>query len=55
MPSVVVSTDSARRSAAHRQAVKVGGLVFVSGQWPFDPATDPDGFRFSIAVTAEAS
>lgn len=33
----VVSTDEAPRSAAYSQAVKAGGLVFVSGQGPFDP------------------
>jgi 2-iminobutanoate/2-iminopropanoate deaminase len=39
MPKVIVSTDSAPRSAVYSQAVKAGGLVFVSGQGPFHPAT----------------
>jgi 2-iminobutanoate/2-iminopropanoate deaminase len=39
MPKVVVSTDQAPRSAIYSQAVKAAGLVFVSGQGPFDPAT----------------
>ena len=39
MPKVVVSTDSAPRSAVYSQAVKAGGLVFVSGQGPLHPAT----------------
>jgi len=36
---VVVSTDNAPRSAVYSQAVKAGGLVFVSGQGPLHPAT----------------
>ena len=39
MPKVIVSTNNAPRSAAYSQAVKAGGLVFVSGQGPFHPAT----------------
>ena len=39
MPRVIVFTDNAPRSAAYSQAVKAGGLVFVSGQGPFHPAT----------------
>jgi 2-iminobutanoate/2-iminopropanoate deaminase len=39
MPKEIVSTDNAPRSAAYSQAVKAGGLVFVSGQGPFHPAT----------------
>jgi 2-iminobutanoate/2-iminopropanoate deaminase len=39
MPRVIVSTDKAPRAAAFSQAVKAGGLVFVSGQGPLDPAT----------------
>ena len=39
MPRVIVSTDRAPRSAVYSQAVKAGGLVFVSGQGPLDPAT----------------
>ena len=39
MPRVIVSTDKAPRSAVYSQAVKAGGLVFVSGQGPLDPAT----------------
>ena len=39
MPKVIVSTDEAPRSPVYSQAVKAGGLVFVSGQGPLDPAT----------------
>jgi 2-iminobutanoate/2-iminopropanoate deaminase len=39
MPRVIVSTDKAPRSAVYSQAVKAGGLIFVSGQGPLDPAT----------------
>jgi 2-iminobutanoate/2-iminopropanoate deaminase len=34
-----ISTDSAPKSSLYSQAVKAGGLVFVSGQSPFDPKT----------------
>jgi 2-iminobutanoate/2-iminopropanoate deaminase len=34
-----VSTDNAPRNPAYSQAVAAGGLVFVSGQGPFDPAS----------------
>src|SRR3954470_18754930 len=39
MAKVNVSTDAAPKSAAYSQAVKAGGLVFVSGQGPFDAKT----------------
>lgn len=39
MPRNTVSTASAPQSPAYSQAVKAGGLVFVSGQGPFDPGT----------------
>ena len=39
MSRVIVSTDEAPRSPVYSQAVKAGGLVFVSGQGPLDPAT----------------
>ncbi|MGE5236084.1 MAG: RidA family protein [Acidobacteriota bacterium] len=39
MPKVIVSSDNAPRSAIYSQAVKAAGLVFVSGQGPFDPTT----------------
>ena len=39
MTRQVVRTDNAPQNAAFAQAVKAGGLVFVSGQGPFDPAT----------------
>jgi 2-iminobutanoate/2-iminopropanoate deaminase len=36
----IVRTDQAPKSlAGYSQAVKAGGLVFVSGQGPFDPRT----------------
>jgi 2-iminobutanoate/2-iminopropanoate deaminase len=40
MAKVVIHTDDAPKSlAGYSQAVKAGGLVFVSGQGPFDPRT----------------
>jgi reactive intermediate/imine deaminase len=40
MPKEIVSTDAAPKGlAGYSQAVKANGLVFVSGQGPFDPAT----------------
>ena len=40
MAKLIVQTDRAPTSfAGYSQAVKAGGLVFVSGQGPFDPAT----------------
>jgi 2-iminobutanoate/2-iminopropanoate deaminase len=40
MAKLIVQTDHAPKSfAGYSQAVKAGGLVFVSGQGPFDPAT----------------
>ena len=39
MPRVIVSTDKAPRAAVYSQAVRAGGLVFVSGQGPLDPVT----------------
>lgn len=35
----VVTTDKAPKSPVYSQAVKAGGLVFVSGTAPADPAT----------------
>jgi 2-iminobutanoate/2-iminopropanoate deaminase len=38
MPKVIVHTNDAPKSlAGYSQAVKAAGLVFVSGQGPFDP------------------
>jgi 2-iminobutanoate/2-iminopropanoate deaminase len=39
MAKIIVTTDNAPKSAAYSQAVKAGGLVFVSGQGPFDAKT----------------
>jgi|SRR6185369_16765612 len=39
MTKKIINTDRAPKSAAYSQAVKSGGLIFVSGQGPFDPAT----------------
>ena len=40
MAKVIVRTDHAPKPfAGYSQAVKAGGLVFVSGQGPFDPVT----------------
>ena len=40
MPRQIIHTDKAPKApAAYSQAVNAGGLVFVSGQGPFDPTT----------------
>jgi len=40
MTKEIIYTDEAPKSlAGYSQAVKAGGLVFVSGQGPFDPQT----------------
>jgi 2-iminobutanoate/2-iminopropanoate deaminase len=39
MPREVVSTPKAPSSPIYSQAVKAGGLIFVSGTAPADPAT----------------
>jgi 2-iminobutanoate/2-iminopropanoate deaminase len=39
MAQTIVTTNQAPKSAAYSQAVKAAGLVFVSGQGPFDPET----------------
>ncbi len=40
MPKLVIHTDQAPKSlAGYSQAIKAGGLIFVSGQGPFDPTT----------------
>lgn len=39
MPKEIVRTDQAPKSPSYSQAVKARGLVFVSGQGPFDPVT----------------
>jgi 2-iminobutanoate/2-iminopropanoate deaminase len=40
MTKVIVYTDGAPKSlAGYSQAVKAAGLIFVSGQGPFDPKT----------------
>jgi Putative translation initiation inhibitor, yjgF family len=39
MAKVIVKADQAPKSLAYSQAVKAGGLVFVSGQGPFDAVT----------------
>ena len=36
---IISSAQGAKSHASYSQAVKAGGLVFVSGQGPFDPAT----------------
>jgi 2-iminobutanoate/2-iminopropanoate deaminase len=35
----IVRTDHAPKAPAYSQAIKAAGLVFVSGQGPYDPAT----------------
>ena len=40
MAKQIIHTDEAPKSlAGYSQAVKAGGLIFVSGQGPFDPKT----------------
>ena len=40
MTKIIVHTDDAPKSlAGYSQAVKAAGLIFVSGQGPFDPQT----------------
>jgi len=39
MPKRIIRTDSAPVNAAYSQAVISNGLVFVSGQGPFDPTS----------------
>jgi 2-iminobutanoate/2-iminopropanoate deaminase len=39
MTRKTICTDQAPLAASYSQAVKAAGLVFVSGQGPFDPAT----------------
>lgn len=39
MPRISIQTANAPTSPAYSQAVKAAGLVFVSGQGPFDPLT----------------
>lgn len=39
MTRQIIRTPDAPRSASYSQAIKAGGLVFVSGQGPYDPAT----------------
>ena len=40
MAKVIIQTDAAPKSlAGYSQAVMAGGLIFVSGQGPFDPKT----------------
>jgi len=35
----IVQTDDAPQNPAYSQAIKAGGLIFVSGQGPFDAAS----------------
>ena len=39
MTKELVSTDGAPRNPHYSQAVKAAGLIFVSGQGPFDPVS----------------
>ena len=39
MTKEIIHTDKAPKSPAYSQAVKAAGLVFISGQGPFDPVT----------------
>lgn len=37
MTRLIVQTDGAPKNQSYAQATKAGGLIFVSGQGPFDP------------------
>lgn len=39
MSREIIQTAQAPKSPAYSQAVKAGGLIFLSGQGPFDPST----------------
>lgn len=39
MAKVIIHTSAAPASSTYSQAVKAGGLIFVAGQGPLDPAT----------------
>jgi 2-iminobutanoate/2-iminopropanoate deaminase len=39
MTRQIVRTDGAPHNPTYSQAIKAGGLIFVSGQGPFDPAS----------------
>jgi len=39
MPNIIRTPDAPRPPAAYSQAVRAAGLIFVSGQGPFDPVT----------------
>jgi 2-iminobutanoate/2-iminopropanoate deaminase len=39
LAKIIIHTDKAPKAASYSQAVKAGGLVFVAGQGPFDPAS----------------
>jgi 2-iminobutanoate/2-iminopropanoate deaminase len=39
MAKSIIATEHAPKSRAYSQAVKAAGLIFVSGQGPFDPDT----------------
>ena len=39
MSDIIHTTDAPHPPAAYSQAVRAAGLIFVSGQGPFDPAT----------------
>jgi 2-iminobutanoate/2-iminopropanoate deaminase len=39
MTRELVQTDGAPQNPSYSQAVKAGGLIFVSGQGPFDPVS----------------
>ena len=39
MPDIIRTADAPSPPAAYSQAVRAAGLIFVSGQGPFDPVT----------------
>ena len=40
MPRNIIRTDAAPKFPMYSQATKAAGLIFVSGQGPYDPATN---------------
>lgn len=40
MPDIIRTADAPRPPAAYSQAIRAAGLIFVSGQGPFDPVME---------------
>ena len=53
MPKEIVRTGDAPAFPMYSQAVKAAGLIFVSGQGPYDPATVPATPPWTCRCSAE--